>query len=678
MSKTLPKFILDYLNDRGIGIKASNKRNLSATTASETKKEFGKAWPGLKIPYYTPRGKLLIDDGSPFSRIRVWPKQAKGFSAKIKKGPKFLQKKGALNHPYLDPTVKNWLRICMDTSITITITEGEIKAMAAIEHGLICIAVSGVWSWKTKIDGVSIPMEELDWFVWENRIVELVFDSDIDNNDQVKAALQALAAELIRRGATAYQVSLPKLSGEEKNTGLDDYLMIKNIEEYKELPRTYALNPIISELNSKHSVISIGGKVSIMTEFMDPIFPGRRNISFSKPADMKTKYANRKITIKYKTVVKGEEVEISKSTTAYEYWISHPARKEYNGVVFSPNKEVLGYYNLWHGFAVNPIRGDCKLFKSHIKTNISQGDSRIYNYIWAWMADAVQNPADRPGIALVMRGKQGTGKGVLANMFGSLFGQHYIQVSDSRHLLGNFNSHLKDKLIVFADEAFWAGDKTSEGVLKRMITEPTIDIEPKFQDVIQIENLIRIIIAGNDTWVVPAGLEERRMFVIDVGDKHIQDRRYFKAIKKQMDEGGREALLYELINYDLDEEELYVIPQTQALLEQKIHSMDSIAKFWSSKLQSGILRNSDGNWGESKILCSSLQDQYIEFAKEAGFSRRATDTELGMKLKKLCPAIYKKQCLDNATQTRFYYYYLPDLKTCRKLFEEVLNMEVNW
>ena len=70
-----------------------------------------------------------------------------------------------------------------------------------------------------------------------------------------------------------------------------------------------------------------------------------------------------------------------------------------------------------------------------------------------------------------LRGRQGTGKGIFCTQFGRLFGQHFVHVERSSHLTGHFNSHLKDKLIVYADEAFWAGDKKAEGVLKAMITE---------------------------------------------------------------------------------------------------------------------------------------------------------------------------------------------------------------
>ena len=102
------------------------------------------------------------------------------------------------------------------------------------------------------------------------------------------------------------------------------------------------------------------------------------------------------------------------------------------------------------------------------------------------MADAIQNPTDRPGVALVLKGKQGTGKGIFARGFGYLFGNHFLHLFHGSHLTGHFNSHLKDKLMIFADEAVWGGDKKAEGMLKGLITEPSIPIEMKGKDVFTV------------------------------------------------------------------------------------------------------------------------------------------------------------------------------------------------
>ena len=115
-----------------------------------------------------------------------------------------------------------------------------------------------------------------------------------------------------------------------------------------------------------------------------------------------------------------------------------------------------------------------------------------------FLADAVQYPSTRPGVALVLRGDQGVGKGVFISNFGKLFGAHFKHVSSSHHLVGNFNSSLKDALIVFADEAFWAGDKASEGRLKALITEDTNVIEMKGRDAFPVKNHVRLFVASNN------------------------------------------------------------------------------------------------------------------------------------------------------------------------------------
>jgi hypothetical protein len=79
----------------------------------------------------------------------------------------------------------------------------------------------------------------------------------------------------------------------------------------------------------------------------------------------------------------------------------------------------------------------------------------------------------------VLKGGKGCGKGVFLRSLGQCFGSHYLHMSQPDHLLGRFNSHFRSVLLMYADEAFWAGDKRGEGVLKALITEPTFILEEK-------------------------------------------------------------------------------------------------------------------------------------------------------------------------------------------------------
>jgi len=164
-----------------------------------------------------------------------------------------------------------------------------------------------------------------------------------------------------------------------------------------------------------------------------------------------------------------------KSTPLGQWWLTHSKRRQYERVVFSPEHDVPGAYNLWTGFSCEARPGDCGLFLEHLRQNICGGNEEYYNYLLGWVARLVQKPASPGQVAVVLRGDLGTGKGFFVSQLGSLFGRHYLQVSNPQHLVGQFNVHLRDCLLLFGDEAFYAGDKKHESVLKTLTTELGLD-----------------------------------------------------------------------------------------------------------------------------------------------------------------------------------------------------------
>jgi hypothetical protein len=137
--------------------------------------------------------------------------------------------------------------------------------------------------------------------------------------------------------------------------------------------------------------------------------------------------------------------------------------------------------------------------------------------------------------------------------------------TDPRYVTGRFNSHLVLALLLPADEGFWAGDHAAEGKIKDLVTGDFHFIEFKGREPIKIRNYVRLLVTGNPDWLVPAGMEERRFAVFDVGEDHMQDHAYFAAIEKQMNEAGREALLDYLLGFDLSTVYLPQIPKAARL-----------------------------------------------------------------------------------------------------------------
>ena len=421
---------------------------------------------------------------------------------------------------------------------------------------------------------------------------------------------------------------------------------------------------IIQRFNSKYAVTWLGGKCVILKEIKKP-GTDVIDLQFTADTDLRKYFANQLVP---------DPDDPKKNITIVDYWLKSPERRQYKDVVFEPGKNLPGYYNLWQGLAVKPVKGDWSLYRTHIYDVIANGDDTQFHWILSWMARIIQDPGgERPGTAIVLRGGRGAGKGIFVNCFGRLLGnQHYIQLAQQGHLLGRFNQHLKNKILVFADEGFWAGDKQSEGAIKNMITEPEIVVEQKGKDAITVRNCINIIIASNNDWVVPAGQDERRFYVTDVSNAHQQDHAYFKALIEQMENGGYEAMLYDLLRWEYSLDDLRQAPKTSALLDQIKNTMDVAGKYWIERIEDGTLRNGDEGWS-GEISCQELYEGYQEFAKALNAKFPLTPQQFGKIINQLCPAVTKVRT--NQGGYRVNVYRFPSLEECRKQFEMILGME---
>ena len=431
-----------------------------------------------------------------------------------------------------------------------------------------------------------------------------------------------------------------------------------------------AVTSRIQELNTQHAVIMVGGNCHILNEVWDPVFR-RKDITFSRVQDFLNYYSNEKV---YSIAPSGKPAVTSIGKT----WIESAERRQYKGITFAPGGDVPDYYNLYRGFGCEPKEGDWNLFKSHIFDIICGRSQEIYFYVLAWLAHLVQRPGgDKPGTSLVLRGKQGTGKGCFVDNFGKIIGPHFCPVISSEHVTGRFNAHRKDALLIYADEAVWGGDKKAEGVIKGMVTGEFTAIEPKGKDVFHVKNHARLIVSSNEDWVVPAGGDERRFVVLDVKPDRIGDREYFNSVYHQMDNGGREAMLYDLLQVDISGINLKDIPRTEALYDQVTLSMTTVQKFWLERLRAGALTPDSDEWEET-VPTSVLYGQYLEFCKNMGDRYPLIDRNFFRELRKMVsPAIlYRERTLLSAK--RVWVFRFPDIWTCRDNFETYFKIKEEW
>ena len=271
-----------------------------------------------------------------------------------------------------------------------------------------------------------------------------------------------------------------------------------------------------------------------------------------------------------------------------------------------------------------------------MRNNVAGGDEARLAYIWAWLAHMIQKPTERPGVALVLRGAEGSGKTKVGEVVGSLLGPHYFLVDDPRYLVGQFNAFMAHCLLLQCDEGFWAGDKPSEGRLKGLITSSIQMIEHKGIDPIPMRNLVRLMVTSNEGWVVPAGPQARRFAVFDVGEAARLNAEYFAGIDAEMAAGGREALLGFLQRFDLSSVNLRDIPATSALSQQKIASMTPEAGWWFEVLLRGAPTRRMDSWDE--VITDDFYGDYIAYCDKLGVRRRAAPENLRILVQPSCRA----------------------------------------
>ena len=312
-------------------------------------------------------------------------------------------------------------------------------------------------------------------------------------------------------------------------------------------------------------------------------------------------------------------------------WLEWSGRRQYlgRGVVFEPGGPLEvpdDTLNLWRGYGLEPKQGNWSLLRNHVRNVVCSARQEDFEYLLNWMAYAVQRPSEPIGVAVALRGPQGAGKGVLGRVFGSFFGKHFAHIANGEQLTGRFNASLATSCAVFLDEALWAGDKKGEGVLKALITEPRLQLEAKFRDPIMVENRVRIIVASNNDWCVPAGIGDRRWFVLDVGKTFAgtNHSEYWEPIYAEIKNGGAAAMFYDLLAIDLNEFDVRAVPHTEAKAQQQAHSLIGTDAWLYHVLQEGEI--GCVRWGDVGVTVSK-DDAYRSF-QEFSKQQHAWRTEI--------------------------------------------------
>ncbi|MEI7607830.1 MAG: hypothetical protein WCJ64_10650, partial [Rhodospirillaceae bacterium] len=146
----------------------------------------------------------------------------------------------------------------------------------------------------------------------------------------------------------------------------------------------------------------------------------------------------------------------------------------------------------------------------------------------------------------------------------------------------------------------------------------------------------------------------------------------------ELNNGGYEAFIYELMNYNLKGFNVRAVPQTKGLMSQKLHGINSAAKFWYEIIDSEYESIPSTYLGKHKdeyfIERHSMRSMYLEWCRVNGNRYPMGAPELGKKLAQL--GLAAKNININPTagkEDRKNVYVLPAKDKAKELFKTFLS-----
>ncbi len=239
---------------------------------------------------------------------------------------------------------------------------------------------------------------------------------------------------------------------------------------------------------------------------------------------------------------KGFVVETDKGKERKSFiatWLTDPAMNTSTRFAFypDPSKCPPTHFNEFKGWAFDrytdaPAEACPELLE--VILALCGGEESARDYVLDYMAQIIQEPLVKTGVALCFGGQQGTGKDFVWDWFRKFILGDDITLMTAQpetDLFGSFTTRIKNRLLIKLEEGEGKTFHGNSDKFKSFITSPTTTYHPKGIDPTTINFPARFVITTNNFNAVKVEEEDRRFcFFKAVPHAHAQDRVWFGAL----------------------------------------------------------------------------------------------------------------------------------------------------
>lgn len=254
-------------------------------------------------------------------------------------------------------------------------------------------------------------------------------------------------------------------------------------------------------------------------------------------------------------ILRIEALKVAWGAKRVDWWLGMSSRRmvPQSRVVFDPTGRAQAptHVNLFDRLPLVPHRAPekCARIVEHL-WQICQENEALCHWVTAWLAYPLQHPGAKMRTAVILHGRtEGTGKSKLGEIMRCLYGRYATSVGQPE-LQRDFNDWISAKLFVVAEEVVNRQELAHlQGVLQALITQPTVQINTKNMPIREEANHANFVFLSNQQLPVKLNPRDRRFTVVRV--EQAQTPEYFAAIDAELANGGGEAFMQYLLDYDL-------------------------------------------------------------------------------------------------------------------------------
>jgi hypothetical protein len=360
-------------------------------------------------------------------------------------------------------------------------------------------------------------------------------------------------------------------------------------------------------------------------------------------------YSHIKLTIKSETPL---NVVSERKVPAARHWYNdYPDRRTYYDTIFDPRGDAPSplILNRWPGFGLNALRSSDREWRfiafDFIPKIICSHDKTAFKYAVKWIAHMLQKPWEKPSISLVLIGTKGTGKSLFFTLLHRLIDgfRKYVlfhKTVKESDFTGNFNDHLKNKILLILDEASYIGAPKILATVNDLISSEDQSIGTKFATTKMSTDYLRVVMGANPPWKIPLTWDERRHLVLTPSQEMMGKEDYYTRVFNAIsDIHVLEALHYFFLHVNISNFNTHKIPHTDAMMKQRLSGLKGL-EAWAFELATDGFVNAWKIEGDAYVLRDVLRKNYSEWHKARYDDKKEiSPPQFGIELGRLLPAL---------------------------------------